>query len=117
MNVVVVEDAPEIAQLLGMMLHVNSEISVTIVTEDFETCVERIDWAEVDAILCDRWLGKYDGANILEWVEKNYPDIKRVVLTADVGVSEKEVHAHRVLIKMASQDLILKALETDYDPD
>ncbi len=111
MNVLVIEDAHDTALLLAMMLrHFAEDCEVDTRMGGFDTVVEEVDWTGVDAVVVDKHLGSVDGSEILCWLERHHPRIRRVMLTADTDVNPEDVCAHKTLVKPASGPILDAAL-------
>lgn len=120
MHVVVVEDAREIAQLLEYVLRGTSATRSTIITSQFESVTDTVDWSEVDAIICDKVLDGvptqgFDGTTILHWLARNHPHIRRILITADGQVRLEDTFAHVVFRKPFDFNEVLQALKVATD--
>jgi ActR/RegA family two-component response regulator len=66
----------------------------------------------IDAIVCDLLLGDVNGLSILAGLQKWRPEIRRVALTGSDDLADlAHSVADRVLIKVASMDAVVDALE------
>lgn len=109
MKIVIVEDSPEMAAVLRMILSADGS-EVLEWTDHFDAITHGVDWRSVDVVVVDQLLGIYDGKQLLRWLEKEYPHIRRIMLTGDARVDIDQAAAHIVLIKPASPSVIQEAV-------
>lgn len=115
MHVLVIEDAAEVAQLIKMVLRRDGVSQVTLCVNDFENAYECIDWSKIDVVISDRQLDGHDGCLILAQLERSYPEIGRIMLTADVSAPFDDCHAEVILAKPISIDRLTAAIATVTD--
>lgn len=104
-----VEDAPEIAELMGLLLMAHVA-QVTLRIERFEDLIAETDWVNVDAVITDRRLGSYDGCDLLNWLAKNQPQVGRIMLTGDTTVEFDHCSAQILLPKPIPKERLLHAI-------
>lgn len=110
MKVLVVEDNEDIAQLLGYILDSHG-VEVQFVTNHFETLFEGRTWEGVDVALVDLMLPVYAGTEVLRWLQKNFPSIRRVAMTAGLpAAGEAAGLASHMLLKPFSTESLLEAI-------
>jgi DNA-binding NtrC family response regulator len=110
MKVLVVEDAHDTAALLQFYLSRTTDAEIEVVENDFGALMEIGVWDDIDVVICDKNLGDLNGADILRWVEKNAPKVRRIMLTGDVLVDVNAVHAHEVFVKPTGLEQIAASL-------
>ena len=77
---VIVEDNTEIAELQSLALR--DFASVELITDNFQRCFLPATWRGVDVVVCDLMLPGLDGEDILRYLAREFPHIKRVICTA-----------------------------------
>lgn len=109
MNILVVEDAQDDAHLIQFMLAREGH-AVELRTSGFADLIDEFDWASLNSILCDQSLDGYDGKDLFEWLKRNHPHVRRVMITGSSMTNEIQAHADKVLIKPVKPEGILEAL-------
>lgn len=109
MRVLIVEDSPEIAHLVSLILSAEGVETVEW-TDRFDAIVSETNWDEVDVVIADKFLGIYDGTQLLYWLKREHPEIRRIMMTGDSAVDIASSPAHIVLIKPATVEVIRNAV-------
>ena len=84
-RVLIVEDNPEIRQMVGRLLE-RDGFDVTTVHDGAEA-IETISQQSYDAILLDLMMPTVSGFDVIEWISENRPNVARscvIVLTAAI---------------------------------
>ena len=112
MNVVIVEDARDVARLEELLL-TDAGHTVTVYTEGFDRLLHPEPWQGVDVALLDLMLGEdTSGADILGYLANHHPHIRRVVCSAVSDVlAPSTTLADVVLRKPAGVTEILAAVD------
>ena len=117
MRVLIVEDDPSVAVMLGVLL---TELGheVTVRDHEFPALLRwrqttDPDWKGIDVLLCDVLLPGTHGARILEHSKAHYPKVRRVALSGvdDSTLNDIRKIAHAVLQKPATIEEIELAIE------
>lgn len=109
MRVLVVDDQEDLAELLSQNLEM-AGAEVVKVTSDFDGLFDVEAWDGVDVAVVDVMLPYVDGRDLLEWMERHVPRVRRVAWTA-MGVDLLgDVHAHAVLQKPSPLEDIISAV-------
>lgn len=107
----VVEDTGDIAALLKVMLE-QEGFEVEVTSRNFEDLIARGPWQGIDAALIDLNLPEVQGLDILRYLRGEFPNIRRVVLTATAPADRRVIDlADSYLEKPASLERIHEALE------
>jgi DNA-binding NarL/FixJ family response regulator len=112
-RLLIVEDSQTVAELLELIMRQHSRAYVMLRTDRFDSIISDVDWSLVDGIIADRFLGEYDGLQLLAWLEEHYPQIRRVMLTADSSLTLEASHAHELLHKSVRVEDLLAAFDED----
>lgn len=110
----IVDDSELLAEMLRDLL-VHEGHGVTITTHDFGSLLNPDAWLNVEVALIDLYLAaEISGFDILDYLQRNHPDIRRVVLSGSSNdpTLEHHVHeyAHVVLPKPTNVDDVIAAL-------
>lgn len=110
--VVVIEDDTDIADLECRLLAPYCECRC--ITHDFEQVKTDATWEDVHVGIFDLMLPYHSGQELLEWVWKHHPEVRRVICTA-MPISELQsvaTYADYVLLKpFTPQQLVEAVLE------
>jgi DNA-binding NtrC family response regulator len=105
--ILVVEDEPDIATLLGDQLQaIGHEV---MVAGDGQAALDAIEKSEPGLMLLDLNLPKIGGMDVLKQVRKGWPDLPVIVMTAH-GTIPRAVEA----MKEGATDFITKPFDGDY---
>jgi DNA-binding response OmpR family regulator len=115
-RVLVVDDSPAIAELLGAALLLE-DYDVRTITTGFTRLLDprAPEWDGVEVLVCDLMLPESSGLEILSVARQAHPQIRRIALTAiDKGplIDQATVLAHQVKTKPTPFDDILLAVRT-----
>jgi CheY-like chemotaxis protein len=97
-NVLVVEDAKDIALLLEIVLRGEGH-NVECWTSAFSSIAELAPWDQIDVVMCDQDLDGYDGKELFRWISTEHPEVRRVMITGSSMTDEASAYADLVLIK------------------
>lgn len=110
MRVAIVEDSPDVAEMLTAMLGLSDVETVTF-TDDFASLLSAEPWQGVDVALVDLMLPGIDGDEILAYLASHHPTVRRVVLSAvahqRLGLDQL---AHAVVTKPVDTRSLLRAI-------
>ncbi len=80
--------------------------------------IEKIKNHDIDVIVCDIRMPEMDGTEVLKFVQENYPQVIRIVLS---GYSNQEMilkttrYAHQFMTKPTNGDTIIKKINYTYN--
>ena len=114
MNILFVDDEPNIIQGLRRMLHpMRNEWNMKFV-DNGEAALQLMSTEPVDVLVTDMRMPEMDGALLLSIVRENYPKVVRIILS---GYSEKEFvmkassTAHQFLAKPCSMETLKNTIK------
>lgn len=85
MKIKVVEDEIDIAVLYKMTLQ-NEGHNVDLITDDFDRVFLEETWSGINVAILDLMLPDCSGADVLDYITKNCPWVKIVVVTAALNL-------------------------------
>lgn len=110
MRVAIVEDSPDVAEMLTAMLGLH-DLDTVAFTDDFTALLHPGPWQGVDVALVDLMLPGIDGDEILAYLAAHHPTVRRVVLSAvahqRLGLDR---HADAVVTKPVDTRSLLRAI-------
>lgn len=112
MIVRVVDDEPMIVDLVGEVIRrAGHEVRGASTEAEVRSLLDPIAWVDVDAVLCDLVMPGVSGVELLAYVARVTPHVRRVLLTGnDEDHVPEGVEAHVVLEKPMDLGTILGAL-------
>lgn len=99
LRILVADDDPIMVKLFKAAFGFEDDIHADVVGSGFDELPESYDWQRCDIALLDQYLGPVLGSDMFAWIKDNYPQIRRVMLTGDLGVSKEGANADLVLYK------------------
>lgn len=115
MKVVVVEDDPDLGQLIMATLSYE-EFDSELVAQDFYRALEPETWEGASAAVVDMMLpGEYTGVEILRYLRDTRPQVKRIAFTAIADHIQGDDISELAQAWVQKPDLagVIAALQTD----
>lgn len=82
-RVVIIEDLPDIAYLLEVLLAAHFSVTVVTRPEEIAHYQEAVKWDWAHAVICDYGLDQsFTGGDVLAWVAAEHPEVRRILITA-----------------------------------
>lgn len=123
-EILIVEDDPDIADLLAMMIEEGNVVAT--IAENGKVAVKYLLERDFDLAICDLWMPEMDGLALLDWCAEHRPDLPTAVLTAQHEAKsnvEGRPNVNAWLLKpfslehQAKLENLIKSLRNDADPD
>ena len=118
MRVRLVEDNPDLVMLMRHVLQ-DSEVEVEVTDHNYEALFTHECWEGIDVAVVDVLLGEpdFDGRDILAWLKRELPGIRRVVLSAVGNVYPELGDLADVVLTKGSVGLVALLSAIGVDPD
>lgn len=109
-TILIIDDDPLIRKILETKI--KSLGYETIVAEDGETGLKELEKNKIDLVLCDIFMPKINGYEVLKRIKNNYPDDLLVIIMTAFANIETAVTA----MKMGAFDYLIKPFTMDEIP-
>lgn len=118
MRVRLVEDNPDLVMLVSHVLH-DSDVEIEVTDHDYEALFADECWEGIDVALVDVLLGEpdFDGRDILAWLKREHPEVRRVVFSAVGNVYPELGELADVVLTKGSVGLVALLSALGVDPD
>jgi len=113
-RVLLIDDDPNLRRSLTRQFEeAGLDVETAISAAEAKVVLER---NEFDAVLCDNHMVGTSGTNLLGFIRKNYPDIKRFMLSGDISSSQAFLVEHEIGVcglfsKPCSSEKLVAAIE------
>lgn len=114
LKILFVDDDPNLLQSIGRVLTIERDDIFFRTALSAEEAIKLLKTEKFDVLVADHKMPGMDGLTFLSIVRSDFPDIKRVMLSAQVNediVKEAESLAHAYISKPCESEILISKIE------